>query len=126
MNRQYCATDFGAQRHAAQHLDLVGGKPILRPPDGLGRHAAEAAQVNLAGDGPVVVAGDPDRIERCGQGQAGGWVGMVADNVSQAYDPVDPFRGDAAGNSLKAFQIGMDVGNDRVSHRIFRSCAHGA
>ena len=43
---------------------------------------------------------------------------MVADNVAQAYDPIDPFRGDAAGGGLKAFQIGVDVGNDRVSHRI--------
>ena len=106
MHRQDGAADFRPQRHAAQHARLR-----QRRADRCVHSIALAAMrlkpaksiwpVTARSWLPAIQIGS----SRCGQGQAGGWIGMVADDVAQAYDPVDPFRGDAAGNSLRPSRL---------------------
>jgi hypothetical protein len=67
----------------------------------------------VAGDGPVVVAGDADRADATEQRDALAGVGVVPHDVAEAEDPVHALHGDASQRSVQRFEVGMDVRNDR-------------
>ena len=109
------ALHLGPQRHPGQGLQLGRRQPRARPLHRPSRGPAEARGRDLPGHGPIVIAGDPDRVQPAHDGEALGRVGMIADDVAQADDAIDLLLGDIPQHGLQRFEVGVDVGDDRVS-----------
>ena len=74
--------DRRLQRQSGQPADIVSRQPAPCPFDGAGSQGIEAFRRDLAGDGPVMVAGDADSAGVAQQPDAGRRIGVVADDVA--------------------------------------------
>ena len=74
--------DRRLQRQAGQPADIISRQPGPRPIDGAGGQRIEAFRRDLAGDRPVMVAGDADSARVAQQPDARGRIGVVADDIA--------------------------------------------
>ena len=106
--------DDPQKRQSHEHSEGVGIEVLAGPADGMGCGVAEIDRLGqLCGDG-VVIAPDTGDISGADDADAFIGVGMIADEIAEAEDPVDLSRVDCMEDGDERLEIGVDIGDESV------------